>query len=265
MPIRRVVHSIEELLRRTAAEKRDAAVARARGRDSTAEPSSDVYEASCAEIASHFSSLGFRYAKSGPHFSKRSGDFTFKVSFQSSYHNIPGRHVALRVAANVASRSLKAWRAQHPHPFRNGDFVAGGLLGNLLDDHPYIEWDLGGRRKRTRVVADIVEGIQTIALPYFERFSDPVALASWLRSHELPAIWVGDSVEFVGFYSDLDSASEVAGGFLRRRPELVPEFNAARRQFSERGFPAHLPTKHAEQLAWVVVAYGLNPQVEGAA
>ena len=265
MTARRVFRSLEDLFRRTAAEKRDAALARKRGRDTTAEPSAQVYAAACAEVASHFEPLGFEYAKSGPHFTRRSGDFRYRVSFQSSYLNVSGRHVALLVQVGVFCRPLKAWRSRQAHPYGKGDIVAGGLVGNLLQDHPYIQWELGDERDRSDAIRDIVETIRTIALPYFERFSDPRTLASWLRSNELPGIWPGVAVEFVDFYEGPDGASAVVSSHLRRHARFVPDFIASCRRFAEEGFPLYFPTKIAEQLAWVVVSYGLHPSIEGAA
>ena len=46
------------------------------------------YLSACAEIASHLEADGFRYARSGPHCTRRAGDWQQRIAFHSSHHNV---------------------------------------------------------------------------------------------------------------------------------------------------------------------------------
>ena len=88
---------ISTLITDIAARKR--AFGRAIGhRDVSAEAPRDVFLSVCAAIAKNFEPIGYKYAKSGPHMSKRVGDFKAEVSFWSSNYNPAHQffHVLLR-------------------------------------------------------------------------------------------------------------------------------------------------------------------------
>jgi hypothetical protein len=126
--LRKTFTSLRGVFSDVAQRKSDAARARQSGGDSSAEPPSEVYSAACAEIASAFTDVGFRFSKSGPLLTKKEGSFSYRISFQSSRHNIPGQHVSLSVAANVRSKKIEEWRKRQPVSRRSDDWVAGGLI-----------------------------------------------------------------------------------------------------------------------------------------
>src|ERR1035437_7814435 len=128
---RDISSDLKGIFAETARRKAEAAAFRSTGKSDDAEDSRTVYLVACEAIASNFKSLGFRYAKSGPHFSRSDGLFAYKVSFQSSHNNIPGRHVRLWMHATVLCKKLQAWRTSHLPPNLVNDFVAGGMVHRL--------------------------------------------------------------------------------------------------------------------------------------
>src|SRR5882724_9777993 len=136
--LRKTFTSLSGVFSDVAQKKTDAARARQSGANSNAEPSADAYADSCAQIAAAFVADGYRYAKSGPHLTKKMGGFSYRISFQSSRHNIPGQHVSLAVAANVWSKELEDWRRRQPLARRQDDWVAGGLIHLLGTGLTYV-------------------------------------------------------------------------------------------------------------------------------
>src|SRR5450631_2114966 len=107
---------------------------------------------------------------------KSCAPFNYRVSFQSSHNNIPGKHVALWMHANVRSPRLKKWRGEQLKPYRNDGWVAGGMVHLLNRRHVMIEWKLANDETRSAVVEDAIQFIRTEVFPYFHRFSDPSAV-----------------------------------------------------------------------------------------
>ncbi|MER8708822.1 hypothetical protein [Mesorhizobium sp. M0323] len=66
-----------------------------------------VFIDGCEQISMEFEPIGFRFAKTGPHASRRAGDWAFKISFQSNYLNVGGEYVELVVHASVYSKCNK--------------------------------------------------------------------------------------------------------------------------------------------------------------
>jgi hypothetical protein len=145
----------------------------------------DLFLAACTEIAESLSPLGFKFAKSGPHAQRKDGDFTYRVSFQSSHKNVPGQYVALWIHATALSKRLAEWRASQPHAVGVGDGVAGGQIGNLVRPHGWRDWNLAGSIMRA-VIADATSTVRSIALPYFERFADIPSLCDCFSVRSCP-------------------------------------------------------------------------------
>lgn len=257
MPIRKESRSIGDLVSDTAQRKRRAAQARTAGTHADVEPSRDVYLAACAAIAAHFEPAGYKYAKSGPHARRRSGEFTFQIAFQSSSHNIPGQHVRLCIHGTVFSRRLEQWRERQPnvHP---SDYVAGGQIGNLQPDHCWIDWELADPAERHAAIADAIATIERLALPYFALFEEVSALCLRLVDDDLPSMTIDRVIEFLMCFADQPSARAAATNFLRRRPDLVRSYCRDYQRYTERGLDWSHPSGYAKQLAFASVAFGFG-------
>lgn len=218
----------------------------------------ELFLAACTEIAGSLSSLGFKFAKSGPHAQRKDGDITYRVSFQSSYKNIPGHYVALWIHATVSSKLLAEWRASQPHALGVGGHVAGGQIGNLVRPHGWRDWNLAGSAMRA-VIADATSTVHSIALPYFERFSDIPGLCASLQGEELPAMDTARAIEFLLCFANHAAADTALSAFFRARPDLLADYHIHLREFRRSGLPKVHMTGFGYELAFVTVAYGLTP------
>jgi hypothetical protein len=169
--MRKLFHKIEEVFADTAARKAEAARARTIGSSDTTVSSRDVYINACRQIAEPFVGDGYKFAKSGPHFTKKDDQFSFRVAFQSSHNNIPGKHVVLWMHANVRSPKLGNWRRQQSKPYRNDDWVPGGMVHLLNRRHAMIEWELAHDSTREGTIEDAINFVRTEVIPYFHKFS----------------------------------------------------------------------------------------------
>ena len=208
----------------TAVRKQRAATARREHANSIKDSPKDVYLSACARIAEAFVPDGYRFAKSGPHLTRKAGPFAFTVSFQSSRHNIAGQHVALWIHANVKSPVLKKWRVTNQAVGRVDDFTAGGQIGNLIANHSWMEWELANRDEREMQIADAVETIRKIVIPYFELFEQTTQLCDHLQDHDLPGMDIWGAFDFVACFSSLPAARRTAVRFLERHTALVREY-----------------------------------------
>lgn len=254
---KRTFDSLEGVFVDVAKRKRDAASQRFRARPTSVESPRDVYLQACAQTAAEFVADGFKYAKTGPHLSKRSPDFLFRVSFQSSHNNVAGLHVVLWMHANVSSPTLMKWRTEQPHPYRKDGYVAGGMVHLLEQKHPMIEWELADPTDRNETVQDAVSFIRSSVLPYFAQFENPKNVIEKLRTSKINAFDVASSVEFTLCFGAKADAQAVVTRFLGERPDLRNAVEESLARLRERGFPSLFLTCYADQIAWVRLAYGL--------
>ena len=67
---------------------------------------SDIFQAVCDELGEYYKQHGFKYARSGPHLTRKTGDIKLKLSFWSSSSNTPGQSVSLEIIPSFESVSL---------------------------------------------------------------------------------------------------------------------------------------------------------------
>ncbi len=255
MAARKETRSIADFVSDVAYRKRRAAQARFGGTPPGQEAPRDVYLAGCASIGWYLEeSFGFKYSKSGPHARRRSGDFTFQISFQSSRHNVPGEHVNLCIHGNVSSARIKKWRESQPllHPF---DYVAGGQIGNLQANHCWLDWELADPGKRDESIRDAIKAIEELAFPYFAKFEDLPPLFELLVKEDLPAMTIDRVVEFLMCFANQSRARLAAASFLKRRPDLVRAYQRDYERYTERGLDSEHPSGYAKQLAFASHAF----------
>ena len=238
--------------------KSDAARARRKGRNEAAEPSAEVYADSCAKIAGAFESDGFRYAKSGHYMTRRRNGFSEKVAFQTSCHNIPGKHVALSVAANVRSKKLKEWRNSRPASLRKDDWVGGGMLHLLGTNQFYLKWELAEPETREDTIADVVDTIRSFALSYFDRFQNIPACIGFLAECDFPAMDIGNAVEFALCYGTRNQAQNILDRFLAERKDLADAVAEAEKKMRRQGIPDYVLSAYADQVAFLRLHYGMT-------
>lgn len=250
--------SLRETISDIANRKSEATKARREGTPEGVEHSSDVYAQSCAKIAEHFVEHGFRYAKSGPHLTRKRNGFSHRVSFQTSYHNIPGKHVSLSVAANVRSKRLKEWRENQEHARRSDDWVGGGMIHLLGTDLTYITWEMADPKERENTISDVVSFIESVTLPYFGYFDRPSELIDRFQKQDFPAMDIADLVEFTLCFGSQDEAQRILDRYVTERSDLAPDIENAEERIREEGYPPYHLTKYADLVAFLRSAYALN-------
>lgn len=249
------LRTLEEMVADVAFQKRRAALARTSGTSIGKEPPREVYLAACASIgASLETSHGFRYSNSGQHATRRSGDFTFRISFQSDRNNVAGERVGLWIHGNVLSPKLKKCLQTQQLKYPS-DFVAGGQIGNLQEQTRWLDWHLADPVKRDSVIDDAIRTIQKLAIPYFARFENLPVLFDSMVHDDFPSTWLLQMLDFIMCFAGYDTARLAAVNFLLRRPHLLDEYQ---RNF-ERLVGQPLDFVHnsgwAEELAFVSHAF----------
>ena len=215
----------------------------------------DVYLIACASIGEHLEeSFGFKYAKSGPRARKRYGDFTFEIFFQSSHHNVAGKHVAMWLHGHVLSTKIKKWRETQPF-LQSSDYVAGGQIGALQTNEHWLDFELAHRRKREGTIRRAIKTIDELALPYFAKFENLPSLFQLLVKEDLPAMTIDRVVEFLMCFADSPTARLAAINFLKRRSDLIQAYQQSYAHYAEIGLDSKHPSGYAEKLAFASHAF----------
>lgn len=260
--MRTVFRKAAELFADTAIRKARVGEAHGQPGPTGGESPRDIYLQACDVVAEDLAKEGFKYARSGPHLSRRDEDFVFKIQFQSSHNNIASEYVALWVHGGVSSRRLAEWAGNRHWPWdqRQGRYrgVAGGQIGNLVDPPAWLEWNLADPGTRAETIADAVSACHEMILSYFDRFSDPDAMARSLIEKDVPSFGIGEAIPFLLCYSGKDLAEEAGRNFFDRHPDLLSSFEAARESFGREGLPRLRPNGTALLLAAIATAENLN-------
>jgi hypothetical protein len=184
------------------------------------EPAREVYKAACAAIGQALEPLGFRYIKSKQRCVAKGSRFTKEIAFQSSHHNVSGRHVQLWMYAAIDSHELQAWRAARFPQEPASAYVAGGMVHLLGTRFAFVEWELADPRDREETIQDAIAFIHSDVLPYFEKFDVVDALLAELARSEVPGFFLMPSVEFSYCFGGPAQAQATLDRFLRVRPDL---------------------------------------------
>jgi len=221
--------------------------------------SRDAFLSACASITATLTPCGYKYAKSGPHASRTNGEFTYRISFQSSRGNVAGAYVALWIHATVFSRRLQKWRASQPIALYTGNFVAGGQIGNLLKEHTWRNWNVSDPVARKVAIDDAAAALRDIALPYFSRFDDIPSFCDVIQREDVPSMEIGRAIDFLMCYADRDAATNAMRRFLTARPNLQPLYSETLSEIRHKGPTGANSGGFVHKLALATFAYGLAP------
>jgi len=147
-----------------------------------------VFLQGCARLADELSNDGFERRRSGQTLVRAVGDLTFEISLGSSHYNSPD-YVALRIAAQIRSKALRAWRKKRGDGDAR-DQVLGCYVGFLLGRDASLEWDLGREGSRESQLSDALATLRRHVLPHFGRFEDIAGLPHYLA--ELNLAWAAN-------------------------------------------------------------------------
>ena len=162
-PDRRDLKTIGDLAQSILA---DRAHPRFQPRSLDAEAPREVFIAAADAIGARYARDGWRYARSGPHLTKRFGRAAAKAHIGSSHNNLAGEVVLLHVAITITDKRHRDWRAAVG--LTDWEQVSARQLGNLADPHRWIEWNLADRARRPATIADIIDTIDELGMPYVQ-------------------------------------------------------------------------------------------------
>jgi hypothetical protein len=97
---------------------------------------SEIFQSVCDELGEYYQKQGFKYARSGPHLTIKSGDIKLKLAFWSSRSNISGESVLLEIIPSFESVSLTK---QLSKTTRENGFLFGHTV--VFQKYEYCEKD----------------------------------------------------------------------------------------------------------------------------
>ena len=197
------------------------------------ENTKDVYLDVCEKIASCYAPYGFQFAKSGPHITLKQKDteFVYKITFQSSHYNIPGKNVVIDVFANILSQRYKKWKIENKSdlkfnssnwPLELNEYITGGNIGNLQKEHKYLSWNVGTPDTREKKIEDIIENINNLAIPFFSCFENRDRLIHEIESGNLNYYFgiPSNAEKIINFYLYLSEIDINQRDIVRRKLHL---------------------------------------------
>ena len=251
---RREARSVEEMVRQIADDK-------GRNRFRPVAPGTerprDVFMGAVEELVEPLVADGYRYARSGPHATRRRGHVTSKVYFASSHLNVPGELVSLHISLQVLDAKLGKWRRQQPRPRRPDDVVATRHLGHLLDPPRWLDWNLASLNERRATVADVENMLQTVGLPFVH------GLVEDLAGDPDPAVLAArvDSEALIEYYVCADRAEEteplIRAMLSRFHERGLENFVYQVARLRREGLPDHQVLGEPNGLAYLVVQFDL--------
>ncbi len=185
--------------------------------------------------------LGFTYAKSRQELRRRRENSDELINFQSSHSNTAGAYVAMWPHANVRSAALGKWRAVHSP--RQGDYFAGGQLGNLAG-LGWATWDLADVQTRSAVIDDVVRVLHSVALPFFDLVQNTDALIARALNSDISGFEIEGLADYLVFLERQTAASNVVRAWLERRRGANSSGDLAqlRRVVEQHGLAVQLPS-----------------------
>ncbi len=214
----------------------------------------DVMEGACAQVAQAFAEQGFRWARSGLHFSRKQGGFTHIVSFQADSENTSGLHVGVSMHVRVKSAELARWR--EAQGVTTGDHVWAAQVGYLSPAHEYLKWQLADPASRTAEVASMVATVRELALPALEVCSSKEQLSLHLLERR-EITWIEDwAVDIALWLGNKPAAEALLQQYLMSSPRVEPQFAACVAHECQSRSPSR-PDHRLHALAWVALKHGL--------
>ncbi|MFS2036171.1 hypothetical protein ACEN8I_19275 [Polaromonas sp. CT11-55] len=215
----------------------------------------DVIASSCAAVAGAFAGLGFRWSKSGLHFSRKVGPFTHIVSFQADSANSSGAHVGVALHARTKSAELARWR--EANGVTTGDYVWGTQIGYLSQAHEYLKWQLVDPARRQEEIDSMVKTIHELAMPAFDVCCTKETLSARLLERR-EMTWIPDwAVDIALWVGNKAAAEALVLKKLESPPGMAAQFIEYYR--IEVSAPSlSRPDDRNHCLAWVARRHGLQ-------
>lgn len=217
----------------------------------------DVFLATVDAVARPLVDQGFKYARSGPHLTRRTNQVTSKAMFGSSTLNVPGELVSLHVTLQAHDSELGKWRRAQATPRRHDDLVATRHLGHLLTPPRWLDWNLASSRDRPATTKDISDTLADPGLMFLDSLTtdlahdpDEATLAARVDNESL--------IEYYMRAGRREEASLLIEAMLARFHERGrAHFASQVRAFRADGLPEHQVLGEPNGLAFLVVQFDL--------
>jgi len=215
----------------------------------------DVLANACASVAEAFVDCGFKWSKSGLHFSRKAGLFRHVISFQADRANFSGAHVGVSIHVQAKSADLAKWR--EADGVTTGDNLWITQIGYLPPAHEYLKWQLVDATTRAAEVRSMISTIRERALPALAVCSNKESLAAQLLDRP-EMTWIPDwAVDIALWVGNTGAADVLLGRKLKSRPDLLPHFN--KYWGMEAAAPStSRPADRLHCLAWAARKHGLS-------
>jgi hypothetical protein len=178
----------------------------------------EVFLGACEKIAGSLQTSGFCYAPSGPHVTRRRGEWIDTIRFQSSHKNSPGTTVKLWIHVRLGNLSYRKWKHDVGSPLGTRDHLAGAQIGNLRRPPTWLDLNLEPESTRSASIGDAVRVVRDVGLPFFGLSDDLDALFEQLSTQDVPGFEPHDAFEFALFASGQQTAERIFRGTLKRLP-----------------------------------------------
>lgn len=227
----------------------------------------EVYLSVCQAIADYYAPYGFKYAKSQQHMTlkQKGSEYAFRISFSSSHYNVADHNVSVTVCANVISTKYKKWQEEHTeymldNYYSPNEYVAGGLIGNLQENHVYLKWNVANPDTRAKETEDIINHINKLAIPFFNSFNDIPRLIEYIKQKgeyfgifDIPRL-----TYFLLYVADKETVEQTYKQFLTNR-QMWHKYYTAMEQLSG---PGELKDKGTYWSAIALITKHLGLKIE---
>lgn len=215
-------------------------------------------------VADALAADGYAFLRSGPRFVRKCSDFSFEISIHSDHSNVAGLRAAISACVLVYSRTLAAWRKNHPsHWIRlNTTPLFTSQLGYLCKPAGWMEWDFAHKAERSAFVDDFVATVRTGAFPLFSTFEGPIeGLGATEGNNQAPA---EAALSYLLATGHVELGKKALSRYFDRKAELRSQFEQLFHQFSAQGLPSYRASD-AHNLAAFAVATEYPWRADGSA
>lgn len=168
-PSRREATTLDQMVRSIASDK---SRSRFIPRPPEVPPPRAVFQEVTDQLGVSLEAEGWRYAKSGPHATRRRGRLRLQATFGSSHLNVAGELVTLHITLVANDPDMAAWRTEQGLPTAGSPTVVARHLGHLLQPPRWLDWNLADASLRAATVEDIRRTLWDHGILYLDEVAD---------------------------------------------------------------------------------------------
>jgi hypothetical protein len=122
----------------------------------------------------------------------------------------------------------------------------------------WVEFDLENPYTRTKVITEARRLIDTVALPHFDLFKNPVDVVARLIDGSMPWTWEASALEYVCCFGSLDQALQLLNRFINESPGRAAEYRDVLLLYRSDGTPEVWDSRAPARLAKAAIILGLD-------